>query len=340
MRLGIGSAMVAVLLAVVGMLLFGTGPADAQLAGWRAERVGGRPLPDPERAGPAEIARLFDRVDGPALAARYPRLVGNLDGAPPWLRYAVNAAQAGGPPRQLLGYDRSGDGRLVEVYGDLTTADRIAVLVPGVDNTAANFDRLRGGRHRRTVAAGPALYAQVATLRADARVAVVAWLGYDAPEGLGREAFREERAAAGAKALVRFVDGLAAYRPAAAITVIGHSYGSVVVGRAARSLNRQVRDIVAVASPGMGVDRVGQLRTRARVWAGTAGADWVRRLPSFRFLGVGHGTRPSDRAFGARPLPVDGVTGHYDYFRPGTGSLRAMASITLGESRAAAAPPD
>ena len=170
-------------------------------------------------------------------------------------------------------------------------------------------------------------------------LAVVGMLLFGAGPGDAQLAGWRERAAAGAKALVRFVDGLAAYRPAAAITVIGHSYGSVVVGRAARSLNRQVRDIVAVASPGMGVDRVGQLRTRARVWAGTAGADWVRRLPSFRFLGVGHGTRPSDGAFGARALPVDGVTGHYDYFRPGTGSLRAMALITLGESPAAAAPP-
>jgi alpha/beta hydrolase family protein len=336
MRLGIGSAMAAVVLAIVGMLLFGAAPADAQLAGWRAERVGGRPLPDPERASPAEIARLFTRTDGSALAARYPRLVGNLDGTPPSLRYAVNAAQAGGRPRQLLGYDRSGDGRLVEVFGDLMTADRIAVLVPGVDNTALNFDRLRGGRHRRTAAAAPTLYNQAAKLRPGARVAVVAWLGYDAPEGLGREAFREERAAAGARALVRFVDGLAAYRPAAAITVIGHSYGSVVVGLAARSLNPQVRDIVAVASPGMGVDRLGQLHTRARVWAGTAGSDWVRRLPAFRFLGVGHGAQPSAKGFGALPLPVDGVAGHYDYFRPGTGSLRAMASITLGAGWAVA----
>jgi hypothetical protein len=89
----------------------------------------------------------------------------------------------------------------------------------------------------------------------------------------------------------------------------------------------------------MGVDRVRQLKTRARVWAGAAPADWVRRLPAIRFLGVGHGTLPTDRSFGARRLPVDGVAGHYDYFRPGTGSLRAMAAIVLGEGHADAVDP-
>jgi pimeloyl-ACP methyl ester carboxylesterase len=189
------------------------------------------------------------------------------------------------------------------------------------------------------VAAGPALYAQVAALRADARVAVVAWLGYDAPDGLGgRRSGRSGRRPA-RRRWSGFVDGLAAYRPAAAITVIGHSYGSVVVGRAARSLNRQVRDIVAVASPGMGVDRSASCGPAPGSGPERPAATGYAGCPRFRFLGVGHGTRPSDRAFGARPLPVDGVTGHYDYFRPGTGSLRAMASITLGESWAAAAHP-
>jgi pimeloyl-ACP methyl ester carboxylesterase len=236
----------------------------------------------------------------------------------------------------LLLYDRAGDGRVAQVFGELDTADRIAVVVPGVDNTLANFWTGHGHVLRRSPSwQAEQVYEEVGR---GSRVAVVAWLGYDPPEGIGRDAFREERAATGATALVHFVDQVAAHRPTASITIVGHSYGSVVVGLAARSLNRQVTDIVAVASPGMGVDRAADLRTRARVWAAAASTDWIHRVPGLRLLGVGHGTLPSDRAFGARPLPVDGVDDHDGYFAPGTGSLRAIASIVDGSGAGAGTP--
>jgi len=56
----------------------------------------------------------------------------------------------------------------------------------------------------------------------------------------------------------------------AAVTLIGHSYGSVVTGLAAPGLSRNVHDIVALGSPGMGVSRAADLHTGARIWAGTA----------------------------------------------------------------------
>jgi hypothetical protein len=65
--------------------------------------------------------------------------------------YPVTAAamRAAGPPyadwvadgRWFLIFDARGDGRVVEVLGDLAGADRIAVLVPGVGSTLADFDR-------------------------------------------------------------------------------------------------------------------------------------------------------------------------------------------------------
>jgi hypothetical protein len=294
---------------------------DAQDAGWTGER-----LPDPARTAPTQVARFFAAL-GPArqasLAARYPRIVGNLDGAPPPLRLAAN--------RGFLVYDPSGDGRVAQVFGDLATADRIAVVVPGVDNRLANFATGHGGVLKRAPAwQAEQLYGEAVALDPRARVAVVAWLGYDPPEGIGADAFREERAAAGVDPLRRFVEGVVAYRPGAAVTVIGHSYGSIVVGRAAATLPRQVGDIVSVASPGMGVDRAGDLHTRARIWAGAARADWIHRVPGVRLLGFGHGTLPSGHDFGARPLSTEAVTGHDGYFVPGTGSLHGMASIVLG----------
>src|SRR5689334_18052955 len=43
--------------------------------------------------------------------------------------------------RHFLFFDPAGDGKTAEVFGDLATASRIAILVPGVDTTLADFDR-------------------------------------------------------------------------------------------------------------------------------------------------------------------------------------------------------
>ena len=229
--------------------------------------------------------------------------------------------------RQFLEYDTRGDGRVVEAVGDLAHATRIAIVIPGVDTTLVNFDDGLGHVERRAPAfAARQLYGQM-TAKTREPVAVVAWLGYDPPEGVGVAAVREDRAAAGAAALVSFVDTLTAAHPSAAVTVIGHSYGSVVAGLAAPRLAPNVHDIIAIGSPGMGVHSRADLHTGARVWAGTAKGDWTKWIPGVRIFGLGHGTRPADPAFGALPLPVDGVANHDSYFVSGTGSLAAMASI-------------
>jgi hypothetical protein len=225
--------------------------------------------------------------------------------------------------RQFLEYDTRGDGRAVEVVGDLALATHIAIVIPGVDTTVANFDHGLGNVERRAPAfQARQLYRQM-TARTSEPVAVVAWLGYDPPEGIGLDAIRENRAGAGATALVSFVDTL----PGVPVTIIGHSYGSVVAGLAAPKLRPTVHDIIAIGSPGMGVDTRADLHSTARVWAGTARGDWTRWIPGVRIFGLGHGTLPADPAFGALPLPVDGVANHDSYFVTGTGSLNAMAEI-------------
>jgi hypothetical protein len=226
--------------------------------------------------------------------------------------------------RQFLEYDTRGDGHAVEVVGDLAHATHIAIVIPGVDTTVANFDHGLGHVERRAPAfQARQLYRQM-TARTSEPVAVVAWLGYDPPEGIGLDAIRENRAEAGATALVSFVDTLPS---TAAVTVIGHSYGSVVAGLAAPKLGPTVHNIIAIGSPGMGVDTRADLHTTARVWAGTAKGDWTRWIPGVRIFGLGHGTLPANPVFGALPLPVDGVANHDSYFVSGTGSLTAMADI-------------
>lgn len=302
--------------------------AEELVAAWLAEPSA---PPDPA-ATPAQVAAFFHRIgpaDAAALAHRHPHIVGGLDGAPVALRYAANRARHPQPAgRRLLAFDDRGDGRIVEVLGELSAAIRVVILVPGVDTNRANFDTGHGGVQRRAPAwQARRLHDQVRATDPAGRVAVVAWLGYDPPEGVRRDALREDRAAAGAVALNRFVDGLLVQRPDVSIVIVGHSYGSTVAGLAAPAMARQVTDIVAVGSPGMGVDDRAALRTTARVWAGVAPRDWIRRVPGVRVLGLGHGRKPSDPAFGAVPLPCTDVDGHDGYFVPGTSSLQAMAEI-------------
>jgi pimeloyl-ACP methyl ester carboxylesterase len=229
----------------------------------------------------------------------------------------------------VLASDHHGDGRIVEVVGDLSTADRVAVIVPGVSTTLDNFDRGLGGVQRRSPYwQATQLYAAASV--SGARVAVIAWLGYDPPDGIDLAAVRSDRAVTGARALDQFVSELSAYRPDATVTLIGHSYGSLVLAYAAARLPAQVTDLVALGSPGMDVARAGQLHTHARLWVGRARGDWTRWLPDLRILGLGHGSNPSRPWFGARQLDVSGADGHDGYFVPGTGLLRSIAAVVDG----------
>lgn len=310
--------------AVIGVTFAGAWPASVPAAAppppgaaaWRA--AGG--LPDPVGATPADIAAFFARLPAPAaadLTGRYPGVVGNLDGAPIPLRYRANATFGA----QTLVYDPAGDGKVAVVVGDLASAARIAVLVPGVDTTLANVTK-------------QVSWARQLHDASEGRVAVIAWLGYDAPKGAGRAAIRSERAVAGAAALERFVAGLVAQCPQATIAVIGHSYGSLVMARAAARLPGAVTDLVAIGSPGLDVDRAAELRTSARLWAGSTDGDWTLWIPDVRVLGIGHGVNPSRRWFGALPLDVSDADGHDGYFAPGTASLRSLATVaSLGAGR-------
>jgi hypothetical protein len=237
--------------------------------------------------------------------------------------------------RRFVLFDPAGDGRAAEVLGDLSTADRVVILVPGVGTRLADFDRGLGGVARRAPAtqARALAAAAVSAARSAApgvRVAVVAWLGYDPPDGMGLAAARAESAAAGARELVRFVDAVLAARPAATVTLVGHSYGAVVAGLAAPRLDARVTDLVAVGAPGMGVGDADDLRTEARVWAAEAPTDWIRRVPGVRLFGLGHGRHPVDPEFGARLLPTGGVAGHDGYLVPGADTLTAIGRIAVG----------
>ncbi|WP_405403142.1 alpha/beta hydrolase [Streptomyces sp. NBC_01104] len=312
-----------------------TGPPPGTAA-WRSDHVLGRELPDPARDTPAQVALFFrglSEKDRRTLAVRHPLVVGNLDGAPLELRYLANAlalkadpdpryaSLAADPQRQILAFDPRGRGQVAEVFGDLSTAHRVSVVVPGSDIDAGTFDRTNDV-YGTPVGMAKSLYAQTGR-----DSAVIAWAGYTTPVGVGVDAATGSLAEAGADRLTRFTDGLAADGVPAPV-VFCHSYGSVVCGLAASRL--RATDLVVLGSPGMRADDVGDLHTGARVWAAKDPDDWIDDVPNVEFAGLGHGEDPASAAFGARRVPAEDAHGHTGYFAPGTESLRAFAAIADG----------
>lgn len=268
----------------------------------------------------------------------YPDTLGNSDSAAYATRYAANRAElarlsrGGGPRaalfarwvaqrRQVLAFDPRGEGRLVEVVGDLARADRVVVYVPGNAKRLGNFDA--GTTARPRTAPGPvarALLAEARTVRPSARTAVIAWLGYDPPENIDLVSAKSTRATAGAHTLTRLLRVLPRQ---AQVSLVCHSYGTVVCGRLAEHVH--VANVVALASPGMDAPSAHTLKTR--VWAGRAQDDLIRFTPHVRLAGLGHGPDPMSPKFGAHHINTTGDHGHEDYFTPGTASLHQIAEI-------------
>lgn len=314
-----------------------TGPPPGSAA-WRADTVSGRPLPDPARATPSEVARFFAGLDdslAQGLVRSHPLVAGNLDGAPLALRYEANRlavlatgeprfASLAAPGRQILAFDPRGRGTVAEVFGDLGRAAHVSVIVPGSDNDATTYDRPRASY------TGPAGMARSLRSATGEAAAVIAWTGYTTPVGVGLDTARGRLAEAGAVRLARFTDGLDAVGAPDPV-LFCHSYGSVVCGLAAR--HTDATDIVAFGSPGMRAGSVARLHTDARVWAARGPDDWISDVPNVEFAGLGHGADPTSAAFGARRIPAADVAGHTGYFTPGTQSLKAFVPIAAGAGR-------
>lgn len=253
-------------------------------------------------------------------------------GAGPAVAQSVNdgaPVDVMGPPATVLSADPHGQGRLVEAFGDIHRARRIAVIVPGVGWTGPLLRDERGAGRRHPAVQARSLLAEMQRSEPHTPVAVVVWLGYDPPAGIDTDAARSERATDGAPRLASFVSRLPR---SATVSVVCHSYGSVVCAHAAPHL--RIADLVVVGSPGMDVWTRSALRTKAEVWAGIAPDDPIGIVPHTRVEGFGHAADPTAPDFGARPLPVNGAHGHNGYLVCGTASLRAIAQIVTGHAQA------
>jgi hypothetical protein len=247
----------------------------------------------------------------------------------------------------LLGFDPHGDGKAVIALGDPTTAAAIGVVVPGMDTTLANIaNPLRNAVNLRRTSdnlAGPAV---------TDRTSMVAWLGYDTPNAT--QVALDGKAQAGAPELVGFVEDLRAThtgRQPSRVTVLAHSYGTLVTGLAARQ-GLAADAVTLVGSPGVGAAHASELGLPAgHVWAGRTPDDPIRAVfvtdPAARAAAEGFnlfspvdvevsgayrfGPDPSLPAFGAQPIPLDARQhGHSEYYKLDTAGIRALTRVMLG----------
>ncbi len=294
--------------------------------------LGGVPAGARDRANRAVLARRLAAwaahpapgADGaPAAAAAHAvdlRLLDELD------RVRVDPLTGTRVPVLLLDYEPqawAGRGRAAIAFGRLDTAAHVAYVVPGL---AARVDPGLPGL------AGSAwqLYAATRRLASRPAVATVAWLGYETPD-LPEVAFLP-RAQAGAAALARELAGLRAARndDQPHVTVVGHSYGSVVAALATRLLPGGVDELAVLGSPGVTVERATDLPVPSgHVFVGAASADPVSHLSRF-------GVDPAAASFGAHRFPAETATGtsllgqHSHYLDGGTASLASLARIVAG----------
>ena len=204
------------------------------------------------------------------------------------------------------------------LFGHLGTARHVAVVVPGVgDGTNLCRDWIPGARN---------LY------RAAASTAVILWKGYDNPDDLlaaaaGSIECSDVLVTAG-RDLTAFVTSLS-LAPDQTLTVVAHSFGSIVTGSALADSGLECTDVVVAGSPGMTVDDLRQLHVdESHFFAEQAPGDPIAELGVF-------GSSPAAPTFGGRRLSTNGpghvvVRAHSSYFEPGSQALENIVDVVMG----------
>ena len=205
------------------------------------------------------------------------------------------------------------------LLGDLGTAAHVAVVVPGVgDGTNLCEDWIPDARN---------LY------QASTSTAVVLWKGYDNPADVlaaaaGSIECNEDLTTA-AKDLTEFVASLS-LEPGQSLTVVAHSFGSIVTGAALAHAGLEVTDVVVAGSPGMTVEDLRDLHLqKSHFFSEQAPGDAIAELGVF-------GASPSSPGFGGTRMSTNApdhppVMAHSRYFEPGSAALENMVDVVTGE---------
>lgn len=246
--------------------------------------------PDPEQV--AEWWAALSPTQQEELIRTVPFVIGNLPGLPAWARDRANrlsvefyranpqimdldqlklvaevqrildleaSQQRPEPPIQVFAFSLSEAVPMVAVgYGDLDTASHTTLQAGGMGNDAK--DGLPGWD-----TASRNLYraqASVSDRRRGENPGVMAWLGYDAPDGLPSIGVLDSGAATrGAARLAAELDGLFVARSTGAgetpvTNVVAHSYGTTVASIALTKTQYAVDSFVMLGSAGLDTEAV------------------------------------------------------------------------------------
>ncbi len=206
----------------------------------------------------------------------------------------------------------------VLLFGDIEEAGHVAIMVPGVGDGADLCDEWVPGAMN--------------LFGASPDTAVILWKGYDNPPDLmaaaeGSVACDEDVVIA-ASELTAFVDSLD-LDPAQSLTVVAHSFGSVVLGAALADCGLEATDVVVAGSPGMTVDELRELHlSQAHFFAEQAPGDAVAELGIF-------GSPPGEPTFGGTRMATNApdhplVSEHSAYFEAGSEALENIADVVTG----------
>ncbi|MDL4820762.1 alpha/beta hydrolase [Actinomadura opuntiae] len=279
---------------------------------------------------------------------QHDELTAQLKGMDSIQRHLDKAGLQGIPDAYFLGFDNVGNGHAIVARGNPDSASHTGVYVPG---TFARLSKIDSDLNRSDL-----LWRASNGLADGQPVSTVTWLGYDAPQDIVTEAPFRSYADQGAPALNQFTDGLRTAHPGSPthLTLIGHSYGSAVIGSAAIHGHLQANDVIFAGSPGVEADHASDLGIGARhVYTQRAPADPVPPAGTFSELPghtwtSSHGVPvfgpsvPGDKAFGGQILPYgDDPAGsnvpsaHSSYWNNGpTGfstSLVNQAAVLVGQ---------
>ncbi|OBH69336.1 hypothetical protein A5682_11090 [Mycobacterium mantenii] len=270
-------------------------------------------------------------------------------------------------PTMLWAYDPlafNGKGRAAVAIGNPDKSRNTAVVVPGTNSS------VRGGWMSDGTDDAINLYEQSSKADPAHPTAVLAWMGYDAPE-FGNPHWEQAitdpskleqvgtpwRARQAGALLAADVNGLSAtHEGPAHVTVLGHSYGSTTVADAFAHSGMRANDAVLTGCPGTDLARraadfhldggrlyVGAASTDAISWIGDLGSGLPNGLNET--LGgpvgplAGLGADPAHAGFGAVRFRAEVAgshsflpwfTDHSHYYDVGSEALHNMTEIVTG----------
>lgn len=231
-------------------------------------------------------------------------------------------------------------GRAAIAIGNPDTADNTAVVVPGTGNSVETGWLSSDDAAR--------VYDQTAKADPTRSTAVLAWMGYDAPDSMADvRVGQPDLARQGGDLLSGDVNALTVTSQGDShVTVIGHSYGSTTVADAAAGSGMRVDDVVLIGSPGTDLARSAadfHLPEGGHLYVGAASTDPVTHLGGNQStvpgtdITIGLGSDPADDDFGSTRFKaeVPGITSpiadHSSYLQPGSESLYSIATIVSGQ---------